>query len=390
MLKRFSLALCLGTFATAAAVGTTGCSDAGNLDGQESGAVSSAYTTWDRHELSSVTSISSDVIATAIDSSNNIHAAFVGSIGGATNVYYTKISSAGAVLTAPKLVEAQIFNQDVRRTYSGAVGIGVDGQGNPRVFFVRTMSINEGPAYNELVERTGPSFDDPKSVHTADQIGSIAVAVIGSSTRHVVYASREDEQSIPELVHESTSLQSWTGSTRKVLASTWGSAIDVAVASGKPHVSFRDSSGALRYVTNDGAPPKNLLAAADNGSRPSIAVNSAGLPSIAYVSPSTDVFAIASRAADGAWSTETIRSSAFAGATWTSLHFEAGTIAQITYYNTVSKNLEFARDEPTQWNVDTVHGGMGTVGGSVVDSSGKPHVIYYDPGLKKLRHATGR
>jgi hypothetical protein len=395
---------------TACALGCRpGSSDTGAAREEAVGQSSAAFTTWPKVDLSSsLDSIDSDGIAVAIDApSDDVHVAFAATTQAlGRQLYYGVRKASGSWQLTP------LVKLDTQGFVSGtSVSITVDRDHFAHILYNHVL--HDGLIYRgQLRHLAGPYFQVDEDVvedstATAQlEVGSAnAITADSGGDLHIAYISKDNGTGHAQLTyaHQVWDVEGWHWRKDVIIpysaASNLVRQIDIAVdGSKKPHIVFEDSAAdAIAYVKNDGTPTSpswnrdTVLGglASDFFSHPSIAVNSSGVPSIAFASQTKKIVGVA-RLVGTTWNVDQAGPYNGTGRTWTSLVFEGGTIEQITSFSPSDTSVQFYRREGAAFNRDLVDNSaeVGRYGGSAVDSHGKPHVIYYDTTNKKLRHAT--
>jgi|GEM_PF-6947518 len=183
----------------------------------------------------------------------------------------------------------------------------------------------------------------------------------------------------------------WTLTT---VDGTGGTGVSNSLAlqsNGLPSIAYTDSSANdLKYATFDGA--TWALSTVDSagivGLTPSLAINSLDAPAISYLDASNGDLKYA--AFNGAtWTISIVDSAGFVGS-YSSLAFQSGNLPAISYWDVTSNDLKYAAFNGTTWIITTVDG-VGNVGqfsSLAFDSAGHPCIAYYDSSNHALKYAT--
>lgn len=125
------------------------------------------------------------------------------------------------------------------------------------------------------------------------------------------------------------------------------------------------------------------------GLGPSLALDAAHRPHVAFYSPGEASLNYAVRNADDTWDVETVDAAADVGL-FSSLALDADSQPHIAYYDSTNGDLKYAHWNGSQWQVQTVDdtGDVGQYVGLALDSTGTPHISYYDVTNGDLKYAT--
>jgi Tol biopolymer transport system component len=164
--------------------------------------------------------------------------------------------------------------------------------------------------------------------------------------------------------------------------------------SGVPSIAYSvmDSAGnyVLKYAVLEGTTwTIQTVDTASTGMRqPSLKVDSAGHPRIAYIASSTSGSILKYASYDGtSWKVETVDSVVSAGYS-PSLALDAAGSPRISYIDQTSDDLKFAWSDGQTWQIDVVDEGSGGGWTSLaLDSAGNPRIAYYGTPNADLKYA---
>ena len=162
-----------------------------------------------------------------------------------------------------------------------------------------------------------------------------------------------------------------------------GSVADTSLAlsaSGRPQISYYNSTNDLKYAWHDGTSwhQETVDSAGDVGMYTSLALDADGHPHISYFDDTNDDLKYTWH--DGAsWHRETVDSAGHMGM-YTSLALDVSGRPHIAYRDSTNKNLKYAWHDGSSWHIETVDsvGNVGLFTSLALSASGRPRISYLD------------
>ncbi len=182
----------------------------------------------------------------------------------------------------------------------------------------------------------------------------------------------------------------------EVVAPGWGYGPSLAIdQEGNPHLAFHDGiTGTARYaVRRQGAWSTETIDPAylTGWPAPSLVLGPGGTPRVAYYDPGNTTLRYAERSAVG-WISQAVSGVLFFPEVGIdsrpSLALDPAGTPAIAWYSNVTGVLRFARPGPGGWRIETVDSaGAGGYASLKFDSEGNPRIAYRHAGRKALRYA---
>lgn len=341
--------------------------------------------TWTIEDVAASTVLIPD---TVIDSAGNIHVA--SGIFGKNGIKYLKRNTSGTWTTQ---------TVDGRNVSGDRASIALDSSDNVHIAYVRT-STELGKTILAYATNASGSWVRTDISSPAYNLEGGEIAIDSSDNVYIVYSEYSEIgiDARSRFYCYTNASGSWV---RQLIASAtytnMGLECSMAIdSSDNLHVSFIEThpptgDREVRYATNKtGSWTHELIASSytDYAKDTSIAVDSAGNVHISYYEYLDDLWESGNlRYATkvlGSWQITTVDNSGYAGS-YSSIAVAAPGSVRISYYDTVNDELKYATDASGQWSTETVTNGDGPTS-IALDQYYGVHIIFRQ-GYADLKHA---
>ena len=280
----------------------------------------------------------------------------------------------------------------------GACYLALDSSGNPHIAY-----YNNTDGHLKYASWSGSSWGTPQTVDPEAVVSGLSLALDSSGNPHIAYLDVNG-------THSNLKYVSWSGSswgTPQIVDDGSGAGWYCSLAldsSGNPHIAYYDPLNGLIYASWSGSAWSKTVVDS-NGivfAYCSLALDSSGNPHISYyycLDSSTTYLKYASWTAASGWSTQTADSTLGAG-WYCSLALDSSGNPHISYYDSTNKVLKYVSWSGSSWanpqKVDSTGdisqymsgGGLGSYCSLALDSSGNPHISYYDATNGHLKYVS--